>query len=665
MKKWFFLFLGLAVLVSPGFSRAEEEENAEEPESIILEEVVVTASRYAEKISTVPTNVTIVTEEDIKNSTATNIPDLLRTQVGVQATDITGNGRNFRVDLRGFGETALTNTLVLVDGRRVNEPDLGGADWMLISLDRIKRIEVIRGGIGSVLYGDNASGGVINIITKEGDGFKAGAKLLGGSYDTFSSNAYVSGSLKKLSYALSGGYLNSNGYRTNSQTEVSNAGLNLNYYANDWMKFNFSSDWHKDKTGLPGAIKSSDFDSGVSRRDSLYPDDFSDLKDYYFKLGSEIYFFTDSMFKIDGTYRKRDSVSNSSGTWGSFRGDTDIETVAVSPQVILKEKIFGFNNSLTLGFDYQNDEEDITNTSVFFGDETVGNYKLEKQNYGYYILDEFNILDNLTISGGYRYDRAEFKFHPSTPDDAIFDKDLYNAGINYNFDKKSYVYFGFSKSFRYPVLDEFYNFMTSTVDTDLVPQTSDDYEFGIRYYFTDTLYAHVNFFRIDTDDEIFYNKIVYSNENMDGKTRRDGVELTLSKTFENVTLRGSYSYTDAEVRSGQFSGKDIPSVPMHKATLDTLFLLGKGFTLAVNGIYVGTRPFESDFSYGLSDQDDYFVLNAKLQYKWKHFTPFIDLKNITNEKYSEFGGVSNYPIVQKGFYPSPRFNFLAGVSFDF
>lgn len=121
-------------------------------------EVVVTATRYEEKTTDVPASVSVITEEDIKRSTAQNIPDLLRTLPGVLVNDITGNRRSFTVDLRGFGETAPLNTLVLVDGRRLNEPDLSGVDWTEIPIERVSRIEVIRGGRGSVLYGDNATG---------------------------------------------------------------------------------------------------------------------------------------------------------------------------------------------------------------------------------------------------------------------------------------------------------------------------------------------------------------------------------------------------------------------------------------------------------------------------------------------------------------------------
>ena len=175
MKKRMYGTALLASVLVPALSLAEQP-------AATMEEVVVTATRQEEQISSVPAHVSVITDEDIKKSTAQNIPDLLRNEAGVQVVDVTGNKRSFRVDLRGFGETAQSNTLVLVDGRRINQPDLSGTDWTLIALDRVKRIEVIRGGRGSVLYGDNASGGVINIITKEGEeGFGAGAGVSGGS----------------------------------------------------------------------------------------------------------------------------------------------------------------------------------------------------------------------------------------------------------------------------------------------------------------------------------------------------------------------------------------------------------------------------------------------------------------------------------------------------
>jgi iron complex outermembrane receptor protein len=291
-KKCLVLFVTLVLFVLAGFAQAADDAKSEtdETETVTMEEIVVAATRYEEKLSAVPANISLITEGDIANSTAKDIPSILRTQVGIHVTDVMGNRRNNRVDLRGFGETAQSNTLVLVDGRRINQADLSGTDWALIPLDRVKRIEIIRGGRGSVLYGDNAAAGVINIITKEGDKFKTGAEVLVGSYDTFIGNAYVSGSYKNLSYAISGNYLNSDGYRDNSDTEAKDLGFNLGYFFGDLMQLNLSAGFHEDDTRLPGSLKASDFAAGASRRDTLTPDDFADVDDYYIKVNPEIFF---------------------------------------------------------------------------------------------------------------------------------------------------------------------------------------------------------------------------------------------------------------------------------------------------------------------------------------------------------------------------------------
>ncbi|MDP2646063.1 MAG: TonB-dependent receptor, partial [Desulfobacterales bacterium] len=452
MKPWgiLILFVALGGLAGNGSAAENKREN---PAPFTMETVVVTATRQAQKASSVPAHVTVITESDIKDATAGNIPDLLRTQAGLHITDITGNRRNFMVDVRGFGETAALNTLVLVDGRRINQADLSGTDWTLIPLDRVRRIEIIRGSRGAVLYGDNASGGVINIITKHGETFQTGAALQAGSYNTLKSSAYVSGSQDRLSFALSGSYLNSDGYRDNSGTEASDAGATLSYIVGDRLNLNFSTGYHQDDTSLPGAIKRSDFAAGISRTDSLSPKDFADVKDHYFKGGFEIFFLTDSMLKMDLSFRNRTAFAFSTFSGGNFKGDTEIDTLSASPQLILNEKVFGFKNHLTLGFDVADTTEDIINRSLYFGSSTVGSFKLEKKTDGYYLHDEMNLTDTLAISGGYRHDQARFRFRPSAPDSVTMEQDLFTAGINYNYYKNSHVYVSFSKSFRYPVLD--------------------------------------------------------------------------------------------------------------------------------------------------------------------------------------------------------------------
>ena len=116
---------------------------------------------------------TVITAEDIAHSPSNNLPDILAQVPGVQLTTLYGipaNGAKTSVDLRGFGAFATANTLILINGRRLNDIDMAQVDLSTIPLNSIERIEITRGNSGAVLYGDNAVGGVINIVTKTGVG---------------------------------------------------------------------------------------------------------------------------------------------------------------------------------------------------------------------------------------------------------------------------------------------------------------------------------------------------------------------------------------------------------------------------------------------------------------------------------------------------------------
>ncbi|MCK5426697.1 MAG: TonB-dependent receptor, partial [Thermodesulfovibrionia bacterium] len=220
-------------------------------------------------------------------------------------------------------------------------------------------------------------------------------------------------------------------------------------------------------------------------------------------------------------------------------------------------------------------------------------------------------------------------------------------------------------SFRNPLLDEFFDYFTNTVNTSLTDQSSENYELGVRHYFNEKIYAHANVFIMETEDEIFFNSPVFMNDNLDGETDRKGFELSFSAGLvEWLTVNGTYTYTDASIEGGMFDGKDFPNVPDHKASLETVFYPVEGLMIAINGVYVGERPFISDFTNSFDEQEDYTVINGKVEYKKQNVTIFLDVNNLTDEEYSEYGVIAEFP-TEKAFYPSPKRNFLAGLSVEF
>ena len=636
-------------------------------EVVRLDPVVVTATRQAESIANIPAHVTILSSEEIEESAAENVPELLRSLSGVLVNDITGNGSKYTVDLRGFGETAALNTLVLIDGRRINQADLSGVDWTLTPKERIERIEIIHGGRGSVLYGDNASGGVINIITKKGTpALEATVGVSAGSYDTYNGYVSVSNKLKDLSFAINSKYQTSNGYRDNSETTNKDIGLNLGYEVSDHLTLRFSGGYHENESGLPGALTQSDLDGGISRTTSNNPDDYSDTKDKYLQAGAKFFFTDTSYFDADVSSRRRDTESFSSGGWGSFRGLTEIETLAFSPQLVLNEQIFNHATKLIFGYDYEKSTEDIKNSSVFFGTRSAATFDLRKESNGYFTHGDFFLTEHLAISTGYRKDRANYTFKAidaGTSDKQHFEEDLYTAGVNYALLDNASLYASYAKSYRYPVLDEMFYYTTNTVDTQLKEQTADNFEMGFRYRHKSSLSLTMNLFRIVTNNEIFYNPAAFKNDNLDGDGIRQGAEITLSKQVYGIWLNGSYTYRRAKIEGGQYDGKELPNVPKHQATVGVQTYIGQHVNLNLQGTYVGKRHFISDFNNQLDKQDDYFLLSGKLAYLLEHGTAYLAVRNILDEKYEEYG-VMHWS-GQGSYYPSPGSTVLLGFDWSF
>jgi len=156
--------------------------------------VIISATRFPEDARRLPASVTVLDAADIEASAARTLPELLAEQAGLTMKDFYGNNAAATsVDLRGFGVTGTQNTLILVDGRRVTDIDLSGVQWAAIPVSAIERIEILR-GTGAVLYGDGATTGVVNIITRSPlkQGRRAEAAVRAASYDTLEGQLYAS-----------------------------------------------------------------------------------------------------------------------------------------------------------------------------------------------------------------------------------------------------------------------------------------------------------------------------------------------------------------------------------------------------------------------------------------------------------------------------------------
>ena len=179
--------------------------------------LIVSGSRFEENLNEVPANVKVITRDEIENSSSNTIPQVLSQIGGLRVRGVNAGTLNLdaTVDMGGFGPTASSNTLILIDGIRINPIDSSSVDWGSIPIDSVERIEIVQGGAG-VQYGNGAVGGVINIITNGGKKNINQASTTYGSWGTLINNVILKNTVDKTTYQISANTSNTNGWRANT-----------------------------------------------------------------------------------------------------------------------------------------------------------------------------------------------------------------------------------------------------------------------------------------------------------------------------------------------------------------------------------------------------------------------------------------------------------------
>jgi len=223
--------------------------------AFVLDDIVVTATRDTQAIRKTPANVTVIKAEDIQIVGATTVVEALERLESIQFRTYSGNASQALIDVRGFGgDNPYGKTLVMLDGRRLNRPDMASINWLQIPVHTIERIEIVRGP-GSVLYGDAAIGGVINIITQKGkDTPTFNASALIGSYGLHNERIGLMGATDKLTYSFNGENQSSSGYRDRSRYSAQSVGFDLGYAAHELLDLSLGVSFNKVDYQMPGAL---------------------------------------------------------------------------------------------------------------------------------------------------------------------------------------------------------------------------------------------------------------------------------------------------------------------------------------------------------------------------------------------------------------------------
>jgi iron complex outermembrane receptor protein len=692
---------GAAVAVATFFaSNAAAQNNA-----VVLPPIDVSWSRIG-TTGIVGASTSVITSQDIERSPSQSLPDILAQQVGVQVTHVTGSptGVNDMVDVRGFGAFAQSNVLVLVNGRRYQDFDLQGFDFSQIPINSIERVEITRGMSGTVLYGDGAIGGVINIVTKTASGAPFSGRVEGavGSYGFGEGRVSASATSGPWSSAIYANAATSQGYRQNSQLNQQNAVGNLSYRSPEWTGYlNIIGD--SQRQNLPGTLQNLPLVYPITLdtpRASVTPFDWAHKQDFGVTAGFTRTLGSGADLIVDGGVRRKfqqgQFFNYFNNPFFSFDPSTAapanyvntvMTTSSVTPRIDMRHQLFGMPNRLLTGIDFYNTQYDSDRPQAE-GLPDIHRYSIRQTTASIYAMNTTTVTPALEISYGGRLQRNFVKgqdvynpavdpnagFYASDPQAAPADSSEWqyalHLGYEYRINPTLALFGRVARAFRLPNADERVGAgnpfdVVVPPNLNLKTQTSYDVENGLRvtlgkFNFQTTGYI------MELNNEIHFIPALFANVNLDPTQRMGWENSATYQLSDDVRVRAGVAYTRATFREGQFAGKEIPLVaPWSGYTGLTWDIVKKLLVLDVTATFWSDRRMDNDQANIQPQIPANATMNVKLGGEWNQFFWSAAVLNLFNTNYYDYAIASAFTQGFFSAYPQPTRTFVlrAGATF--
>lgn len=640
--------LAALVLTTGAFSVQAE---STPPNFYSLNEVVVTASRTPEKKIDANADVAVVTSKEIEEK---HFDDVAQAVKNVPGVFISSHGSSNQV---GMSEqiyiNGSPNVVVLVDGMRRNTNGNSLATVNIgdmVSMDSIDHIEVLKGS-ASTLYGSDAQGGVINIITKNAkeNGIKTTLRTSFGDNSKEKYSIHNAGREDKIFWnveagkELQGNYEDGWGRNVINHLNAEHYNVKLGYDLNEDSNVIFNYEKYKADYTRPA-------ENGLDKNRSKGKKDNDHMNVQYTAKINDRLTNQFSIYKTKTSYKDNynfGGIVHDYGSWGISAPqflDMKLETTGVSDQLTYKLNKHTFIG----GFDWYEDKiSKLTNTTNYGGINTVVEIPSNKSvtTTAFYLQDKIDVTDQWNITPGVRVDHnSQFGTHTS-PSLSIGFKP--NAKTNYYVNYKTFF-----------VAPDLYKLYSSYGNKDLDPEEGYTFEFGANHEFSDTLTGTFNIFHTHAKNLIQFGSTRYENS---GKTNVNGFSLNLNKNFNQHWNAGiGYSYLHMQAKSGQNINSDgkLPESTLninvgYTADKFNASLYGRGI---MNRYGKASKPAMRDYA-------NYWVWDLAANYQFtKEATLFARVNNIFDQFYTDVGS-SQDPYGT--WYSAPGRNFEIGLQFQF
>ena len=598
---------------------------AEELQEFSLDTMVVTATRTEAKAVDVPVNTTVVSAEKIEERHYQNVAEALRDVPGAQVMDSGIGAFEKKIVLNGD-----ERVLVLVDGKRVNI-DMGTTTRSSYDLNQlpdvstIERIEVVKGH-GGALYGSDAVGGVVNIITKKMNHSYGKVSMGFGSNQIRDAKAMYSIKEGKTGVMVAASKYKQGYYKyKDAKDDSTKRWPGDSNFTNEKVSVKVAQEL-SDTTNLEIGYDFSEFDGFSGTAPSLgYPLDHVTKRTNNFNVKYDWLLNNNDQGYVQLYHNKYNYFyySNLEETDKGFEIQQAITTAD--------------NNKLVVGASYRSAEAS--------NDGEWSTYNEKINNKALFVSDQWEFIPSWTLDAGVRYDNHS----------KAGGKTTWSAGLNKKFDENSHAYFNWGQVFKAPTIDDLY--YPGMGNPNLKPEKGDTWTLGYGTKIADKTNVNISYFQSNLDDAITYDpNDGYKSKNI-YKQKKNGMELSVNHELnDNWDLEASYSYV--RVRSDNNDGKgyvrDTKYVPnIYRAGVryhndlwnaDLFMRAGSG---AEKTYYVDSS---------------YFTLDASVSYKaTKDLSFYAKGYNLLNKAYADYAGVTAGSYT----YPAQGRRFIVGAEYTF